>query len=195
MSQINNNTLANAKRVLSKEDLMAMAVGQIIGAGIMALTGVAIGFTGKGTSFAFLGAAIFTLCNAFPMILLRGTVHLRGGQYTQASILLGKTMSGVFAIVCLIGNLSVAMFALCFADYFRAIVPGVPKQLVALAILTLLVVMNLLGVKSASNPLFKKLWWRVWLGELQYLSDLALAKCNQITLHPAVGCRMVLLVS
>lgn len=150
MSHENGNTLANAKRVLGRGDLMAMAIGQIIGAGIMALTGVAIGYTGKGASFAFLGAAVFTLCNAFPMVLLSGTVRLRGGQYTQASILLGKTMSGVYAIMSLIGNMSVAMFALSFADYFRAIVPGAPRQLVAFLILTLLVVMNLLGVKSAS---------------------------------------------
>lgn len=41
-------------RNLSFWDLMAISVGQIIGAGIMSTTGVAIGMTGTGVVLAFL---------------------------------------------------------------------------------------------------------------------------------------------
>ena len=46
-----NNEL---KRVLGLGDLMGIGVGQIIGSGIMALTGITIALTGAGTPLAFI---------------------------------------------------------------------------------------------------------------------------------------------
>ena len=43
-----NLPVENPNGVLGRKDVMGMAVGQIIGSGIMALTGLAIGYTGKG---------------------------------------------------------------------------------------------------------------------------------------------------
>ncbi|MBT7155416.1 MAG: amino acid permease, partial [Deltaproteobacteria bacterium] len=44
------------KRVLSFWDVFFIAVGQIIGAGVIALTGVAIGMTGPSVTIAYFGA-------------------------------------------------------------------------------------------------------------------------------------------
>lgn len=64
------------KRVLGRKDLMSIAVGQIIGAGIMSLTGVAIGMTGKSVPLSFMVAAIFTIIMAIPVIIIGGTVRM-----------------------------------------------------------------------------------------------------------------------
>lgn len=40
-------TDTNNKNKLSRMDLFSMAIGQIIGVGIMTMTGIAIGFTGE----------------------------------------------------------------------------------------------------------------------------------------------------
>ena len=50
------------KKVLGFWDLMGIGVGQIIGSGIMVLTGICISITGAGTPFAFLLAAVLVIC-------------------------------------------------------------------------------------------------------------------------------------
>lgn len=64
------------KRVLGRGDLMGVAVGQIIGAGIMSLTGVAIAMTGRSVPLAFFIAAILVVINMIPTIFVGGTVRL-----------------------------------------------------------------------------------------------------------------------
>ena len=39
---------------LTRTDLFSMAIGQIIGVGIMTMTGIAIGFTGRSVNLAYL---------------------------------------------------------------------------------------------------------------------------------------------
>jgi L-asparagine transporter-like permease len=49
------------KQVLSGWDVFFIAVGQIIGAGVIALTGIAIGMTGPSVIFAYLLSAVLVL--------------------------------------------------------------------------------------------------------------------------------------
>ena len=68
------------KRNLSRMDLVSMAVGQIIGAGIMAMTGTAIGMTGRSVNIAFIIAGILCVMTAIPQIMVGGTARFTGGQ-------------------------------------------------------------------------------------------------------------------
>lgn len=77
-------------RNLSFWDLMAISVGQIIGAGIMSSTGVAIGMTGTGVVLAFLLSPVLTIISIFPIAILGATVPTTGGPYRYCSRLLGK---------------------------------------------------------------------------------------------------------
>lgn len=43
-------------------DCMGIGIGQIIGSGIMSLTGICIAMTGAGTPLAFLLAAVLVIC-------------------------------------------------------------------------------------------------------------------------------------
>ena len=52
---------AENKKLLSRTDLFSMAVGQIIGVGIMTMTGIAIGFTGRSVNFAYIVAGLITI--------------------------------------------------------------------------------------------------------------------------------------
>ena len=62
-------------------DLMAIAVGQIIGAGIMSSTGVAIGMTGTGVVLAFLLSPVLTIISIFPVAILSSAAPTTGGPY------------------------------------------------------------------------------------------------------------------
>jgi APA family basic amino acid/polyamine antiporter len=139
------------KRVLGRGDLMGIAVGQIIGAGVMALTGIAIGMTGRSVVFAFLLSAIFTIIISIPYIFLGSTLRLRGGMYTQAALFINKRFSGFYIIIYIISNIAIALYALSFADYLLALIPAINKSLIAFLILTLFYVTNIFGIQGAAK--------------------------------------------
>lgn len=139
------------KRVLTLKDLMAVAVGQVIGAGIMSLMGVAIGITGRSVPIAFFIAAVFVLIGSIPTIIVSGVVRLRGGNYTMAAMLGGEKLAGFLMFVSVIGNISLSMYALSFADYALAFLPTASRMLIAFVILTFFYVINLLGIDKMAK--------------------------------------------
>lgn len=148
-----SNTSVSTKdlnKTLGRTDLFSVAVGQIIGAGIMALTGIAIAMTGRSVNVAFMMAAVVVVFYTIPLIFLTSSVRLRGGQYTQAAVFVGKKFAGMFMIIFIVSNISLAMYAISFADYFFALVPGIPSKLVAAVILTIIFIVNFFGVGKAA---------------------------------------------
>lgn len=139
------------KRVLTLKDLLAVGVGQVIGAGIMSLMGVAIGLTGRSVPIAFLVSAVFVLIGSIPTIIVSSVVRLRGGNYTMAALLAGKSMAGLIMFVYIITNISMSMYALSFADYALAFLPNASRQLIAFVVLTLFFVINILGVDKMAK--------------------------------------------
>lgn len=144
-------TTKDLKRVLSFKDLMGVAMGQVIGAGIMSLMGVAIALTGRSVPISFLLSAVFVLIGSIPTIIVSSVVRLRGGNYTMAALLSGKTMAGIIMFVYIITNISMSMYALSFADYALAFLPSASRQLIAFAVLTLFFVINLFGVDKMAK--------------------------------------------
>lgn len=149
---MSKNTVStkDLKRSLGKRALFSVAIGQIIGAGIMALTGIAIGMTGRSVNISFMLAALAVILLSIPIIFMASSVRLRGGQYTQAAVFIGKKFAGMFMIIFIVANISLAMYAISFADYFIALVPGIPSQLVAGIILTIIFAVNFFGIKNAA---------------------------------------------
>lgn len=58
----------NETKQLSRTDLFSMAIGQIIGVGIMTMTGIAIGFTGRSVNLAYLVAGLITIFAAIHLV-------------------------------------------------------------------------------------------------------------------------------
>ena len=138
------------KRNLGRMDLVSVAVDQIIGAGIMAMTGTAIGMTGRSVNLAFVIAGILCLLTAIPQILVGGTARFRGGQYTQVAAFGGQRLAGVFTMVSFFTGLGISMYVISFTEYLLALVPGAPAKLISVAVLTILFLMNILGTKQAA---------------------------------------------
>lgn len=87
MSKILTST-KDLKRVLGFWDLMGIAVGSIIGSGIMSLTGVGIGYTGRSIPIAFILGGFISLLTRAPQIFLNSVARFRGGQYSYGRNLL-----------------------------------------------------------------------------------------------------------
>ena len=134
-------------RTLGKKELMGIAVGQIIGAGIMSMMGVAIAMTGRSANLAFMLSAVFTMCTFFPSIFITSCIRMRGGMYTQFAIFAGDKWAGYYSVVYFITNMSLAMYALSFAEYALALLPtGGSQKVIALIVGTLFFVLNYFGV-------------------------------------------------
>lgn len=138
------------KRNLGRMDLVSVAVGQIIGAGIMAMTGTAIGMTGRSVNLAFVIAGILCILTAIPQIMVGGTARFKGGQYTQVAAFGGQRLAGIFTLINVFTGLGIAMYVISFTEYLLALVPGAPAKLISVAVLTILFLMNILGAKQAA---------------------------------------------
>ena len=134
-------------RTLGKKELMGIAIGQIIGAGIMSMMGVAIAMTGRSANLAFMLSAVFTMCTFFQSIFITSCIRMRGGMYTQFAIFAGDKWAGYYSVVYFITNMSLAMYALSFAEYALALLPtGGNQKVIALIVGTLFFVLNYFGV-------------------------------------------------
>ena len=134
-------------RTLGKKELMGIAIGQIIGAGIMSMMGVAIAMTGRSANLAFMLSAVFTMCTFFPSIFITSCIRMRGGMYTQMAIFAGDKFAGYYSVVYFITNMSLAMYALSFAEYALALLPsGGSEKVIALIVGTLFFILNYFGV-------------------------------------------------
>lgn len=139
------------KQVLGFGDLLGTAVGQIIGSGIMTLLGAAIALTGRSVPLAFMVSTILVVISSIPHILITGTIRVRGGQYTMVGMLAGKTMTGVFIILYIMSNISLAMYGISFASYFIDLFGVGNTKVIAIAVLTIFFVLNLMGVDKMAK--------------------------------------------
>lgn len=139
------------KKVLGFGDLMGIGVGQIIGSGIMVLTGITIELTGAGTPFAFLLAAVLVTCPNLVLAVLGSAVPATGGMYTYVRDYIGKKTGFFYLALLVAGQLVLAMFAITFATYVGDLIPNINETLVAFIVLTVCFVMNVMGVEMAAK--------------------------------------------
>ena len=145
-NETSTSSTKQLKQVLGFKDLLGTGIGQIIGAGIMTLMGSAIAMTGRSVPFAFLIAAVIISCQYLPMVLISGTVRLRGGRYTMMAMLAGQKMAGAYCIIFFFSNLSLSMYGISFASYFVSLFGGGNEKVIAIIVLTLFYVLNMFGI-------------------------------------------------
>lgn len=155
MSDSSNNPIVssegNLKKVLGFKEVLSIAMGQTIGSGIMAMMGTAIGMTGRGVVLAFILSSFFVVVGSIPTMLLGSALPTTGGAYRYASRLFHPAAGLFYIIIYLSYNITLALFAISFADYMQSIIPGVPFKLCAAGILTLMYVTNLFGMSWAAK--------------------------------------------
>lgn len=135
------------KKGLGLMDLVALAAGQVIGAGIVTLIGEAIAVTGMSAWTAYPVAIVIGLISILPFIFLSSTMVLRGGDYSVVNIFVDeKRVVGFFALSFILQCLSLSMLGLSLANYVVSICPGLNKTAIALFVVVLFYLTNLMGV-------------------------------------------------
>ena len=145
-----SNKPEQKSEMLSFSDCLSMAIGQIIGSGIMVLTGVVIGLTGHGTILAFIFGAVVALCNAFPFLVLHSSIPAKGAAYSYAKRLLGEKAGFFYLGMFTLSQILIATFAKGFASYFVKLFPQFNEAVIAMAALTIAVILNIIGLKSSA---------------------------------------------
>ena len=141
------------KRTLKFMDLMSIAVGQIIGAGVMVMSISALQMTGRSVNIAFVIAAFFTVCGAVPVVFFSSVVRLRGGTYTQAAVFVGPQFAGFYMVTYIFSNMSIAMYALGLVSYAAYVFPMFAdnQNIWAAVIMTIFFVLNFFGTEWMSK--------------------------------------------
>lgn len=130
--------------------LMGIAYGQIIGAGIMTQTGIAIGMTGTGVVLAYIISAICTTFQNYPTAILGAAVPVSGGEYRYISRLRGKKWGFVYLATYVVSKLTISLYALSCASYLAALMTGFSQQIIAIVLLLVAFFINLVGTKQSA---------------------------------------------
>lgn len=145
-----NGEEGKLKKVLGLTDVLALTVGLTIGPGVLVLMGPGIGLTGKGVALAFFIAGIVNCINVIPMAQMCSAIPTTGAGYRYSSLLLGPRWGFLFELGVIMSKVTIALFALSFAQYVQGLFPGAHIQLTAFGVLTFFFILNLLGLKSAA---------------------------------------------
>lgn len=145
-----SNQPANGHKKLNFSDCMGMAVGQIIGSGIMVLTGIVIGLTGHGTPYAFIMGALLAIATCIPFIILTSTIPASGAGYTYVKRLMGDKAGFMYIGMFVLSQVLIATFAKGFASYFCSIFTGFSEAVVAMVALIVCTGINMVGLKSSA---------------------------------------------
>ena len=142
---------SNLKRTISLVHLVGIEVGQSIGAGIFALTGIALALTGPSLPLAFLAAAVPVAMAMAVLAMLASAQPISGGTYYYGSRFFSPVASftGVWAYIlgAVLGMFP--LYALTGATFLQAVLPSLPRLPVALALLAVFYLTNLLGARIA----------------------------------------------
>jgi basic amino acid/polyamine antiporter, APA family len=165
-------------------DCMGFCIGQIIGSGIMVLTGVVIGLTGHGTPLAFIGAAILVIFTLTPSVVLASSIPATGGGYTYIKRLIGERTGFVFLGMFVLSQVLIATFAKGFASYVVVLIPSWNETAVAMGILIIAVAINLIGLKTSA--IVQNLMVVFLLLALSLFIAFGLPKVDWSTLTPSI---------
>lgn len=134
------------KNGLGFKELLALGVGQVIGAGVVTLVGQAIGTTGRSAWLAFPFAVVLGLCIILPYIFLSSMIRVNGGNYTFVATVLGERWGGMYGLAFTLNSLACGMFGLSMATYLAALFPGLNVKATAVVVITLFYITNIMGV-------------------------------------------------
>ncbi|MDR2795255.1 MAG: APC family permease [Spirochaetaceae bacterium] len=139
------------KKGLGLPSLVALAAGQVIGAGVVTLVGTAVAVTGQAVWLAYAGAVLMGFFIILPYLVLSSMIRVKGGSYTFVATLLGEKMGGLFGMAFTMNVFATGMIGLGFGQYFAALFPGANVRAVAVITISVFFLFNLAGVNFMSK--------------------------------------------
>ena len=139
---------------LSFFETLTMATGFTIGSGIITLTGIGIGMTGRSVFVAFALCAVLFLISFRPLFIMSSVLPRMSAAYRYSKELITKEAGGLYVYIYFFGRITIAIFGISIAQYLASLIPAlnnpVGMKVVAAGVLTLFYIINLFGIKNAA---------------------------------------------
>ena len=143
------DTEKSTNQKLSFAECYSTGIGMVIGAGIITMTGVGIGYTGSGVFIAYLLAGIAVLLANGPLLLASSVLPRTSGNYVYASML-NRKLGGIYACIIFLTDVTIGFMGISFANYLNSIIP-VNTTITALVVVSFFFVINLFGGKNVAK--------------------------------------------
>lgn len=134
------------KDILSTSSLVWLTVGNMVGSGIMVLTGAAAAKTGYSVWLAFIVATVLGFLGSWPQILAAGTSVLDGGMFSLNSFFGHPVFGGLYLMGTLPEIMGQASVALGIGMYIKAMIPSTNVRVVAVIVAVAFYLCNIRGV-------------------------------------------------
>lgn len=131
---------------LTLSQLVWLATGQVIGAGVVTIVGAALGVTGFSAWFAYSAAVVMGFIRIFPYIFFFSALVVPGGVYGMITRTCGRQYGGLVTISALINWVARGTVVLSIGNYLAAMYPSCNRIAMALGVWGLLTLTNLFGV-------------------------------------------------
>lgn len=141
------------KRVLRLPAVVFIAIGFTIGGGVFVFTGIVFKITGPALPIAYVLAVFPVFISMLPIAMLGSAIPTTGANYKYPSRMVSPGLAFVSIWVYAAASFGgqIPLYALGCARYIQVYFPGLSPSLAAAGILTLIYIVNLLGVKLAAQ--------------------------------------------
>jgi APA family basic amino acid/polyamine antiporter len=141
------------KRVLRLPEVTFIAIGTTIGGGVFVFTGIVYKIVGQGLPIAYALAVIPVFISMMPLAMLGSAIPTVGGSYKYPSRMVSPCLAFVGIWIYAIGSFfgGIPLYAISCATYAQAIFPNLHPKLFAICLVTVLLIINLYGVKFAAQ--------------------------------------------
>ncbi len=155
-----NAVVAKVSGVRLRRDVGFMAlvfamVGLNIGGSLFVLTGVAAGLTGPSLFIAQILSAVPVLLALIPYMTLTSAMPMTCANYQYAKLFSMPLAVAAWMVMFIAIPLGAfPLFSIATAKLLAVLMPEVPVIVTAIGIMTLFYVLNIVGIKSATNVQF-----------------------------------------
>lgn len=139
------------ERRLGLGGVVAISISAMLGSGIFVLPGLAAGFTGASVFLAYLAAGLCVLPAALSKAELATAMPTSGGTYVYLDRTFGPLMGTISGLGLWLSLLLKSAFALLGFGAYLIVLADVPLRPMALALLGVVVVLNMRGVKKVGQ--------------------------------------------
>jgi len=152
--------MVELKKTLNFFDATAIGIGAVVGAGIFAVLGVAVGYAGPAVIVSMIVAGTVALFTAISFAELSSAIPKEGGTYQYAYEMINPFVAFISGCMWLFAQ-TVAGSAVCIAlaSYFVGLLPSLPAKIggvstvsiVAVSAAVALTALNLRGTKHSAR--------------------------------------------
>jgi len=139
------------KRTLGFWDVFFIAVGQIIGAGVIALTGIAIGMTGPSVTIAYFGAALLVIISSVLYMVAGASIPSIGAFYVWPARLVNGWLGSIVLFLILLASITLSLYGGSFGMYLNPLFPSLSVNAWGVLAISIFFVANLFGLNIASK--------------------------------------------